>query len=206
MQVFILMLEKVNEILDFWFGGDKDSPKVQLSLWWSKDPKFDELIISKFSDVHKFAASGGLKNWLDSPLSCLAYIVLIDQFSRVIYRNHKYSYAFDYLALYACNHGIEHKLDKELHPLERQFFYMPLEHSEELADQKLCLVLMKKLVKICESEYKDFVKPMNDALHYAQMHYDVIHNFSRFPHRNKILGRDNTQEELVYLSQQDSGF
>lgn len=200
------MLEKVNEILDYWFGGDKDAPLVQPELWWGKKPEHDAYITEKFTDIHRYAATGRLTDWLKSPLSCLAYIILLDQFSRVIYRDTKEAYEFDKLALEACNHGHEHKLDRELHPIERQFFYMPLEHSEDLHDQKLCVALMRQLADNARESYPAYQKDLDNAVHFAQLHLDIIQNFGRFPHRNDILERESTQEELVFLSQKNSRF
>src|SRR5436190_9558376 len=132
------MFEKVTEILSFWFGNDKQNYLALANQWFKADPQFDALIHERFGTLHHLATKGELDNWLESPQSCLAYIILLDQFSRNMYRNSPLAFAQDKLALAACHHGREHKLDKDLNVVFRQFFYMPLEHSEDINDQKLC--------------------------------------------------------------------
>ena len=198
------MFEKVNEILDFWFQ-DKDEPVISSALWWGKSEHHDKVIRKCFGDIHLQAAMGKCDNWQHSPLSCLALIILLDQFSRVIYRNQADAYAFDQKALQICEQGIEHKLDKELHPIERQFFYMPLEHSEDIHHQHQMVRLMRQLVKIAQQDEPGYVDALQNGLQFALAHQDVIQNFGRFPHRNAALDRDNTQAELVYL-RQNKGF
>ncbi len=200
------MLEKVNEILHFWFGTDKTQPLAKASLWFSAKPEVDEEIRKRFEHVHHLAAKGELDNWLESPLSCLAYIILLDQFSRHIYRGSPLAFTQDYLARQACQKGREQKLDKDLNLIQRQFFYMPLEHSEELNDQKLCLVLMKQLVEEAQSAQPTMLEAMKSGFEYAKQHYDIILNFGRFPHRNEILERESTQEEILFLGLPNSKF
>ncbi len=200
------MLEKVNEILHFWFGTDKQNYLANASIWWKGTPELDQEISNRFAKVHHLAATGKLDVWLNQPLSCLAYIILLDQFSRNIYRNTPLAFAQDARARAAFLRGKEHKLDKELHLIERQFFYMPLEHSEELNDQKLCLALMKQLVEEARLHQPRYLSAMEQAFDYAEQHYDIILNFGRFPHRNVILERESTQEELVFLNLPNSSF
>lgn len=201
-----MMLETVNEILDFWFGTDKTNPLAKANTWWQSDPEFDAAIRTKFETVHHLAASGKLDLWLGQPRSCLAYIILLDQFSRNMYRNSPLAFAQDERALQACEEGRAHKLDKELNLIERQFFYMPLEHSEDVNHQKLCLALMQQLVTEAKQNHVEYLNAMEQAYNYAQQHYDIIFNFGRFPHRNEILERESTQEELLFLSLPGSRF
>lgn len=201
-----MMLEKVNEILHFWFGTDKQNYLANAAMWWKGTPELDIEISERFAKVHHLAATGQLQAWLNQPQSCLAFIILLDQFSRHIYRDTPLAFAQDKLARAAFIRGKEHKLDKELHIVQRQFFYMPLEHSEDLSDQKLCLALMKQLTheaRECEPQY---LQAMEQAYDYAQRHYDIIQLFGRFPHRNEILERESTQEELVFLNLPNSSF
>ncbi len=200
------MFEKVNEILHFWFGSDKQNYLANAAMWWSAKPEIDLEISNRFAKVHHLAASGELDAWLNQPLSCLAYIILLDQFSRHIYRNTPLAFSQDARARAACVRGREHKLDKELHIVQRQFFYMPLEHSEDLNDQKLCLALMKQLVQEAKEHHLSYLQAMEQAFDYAEQHYDIIRNFHRFPHRNAILERENTQEEMVFLTLPNSSF
>lgn len=200
------MFEKVSEILHFWFGTNKENFLSQAHKWWKADPQFDKEISHRFGEVHHLAAAGGLRHWLNQPQSCLAYIILLDQFSRNMYRGTPLAFAQDELAKIATYRGREHKLDKELNLVQRQFFYMPLEHSEEISDQKLCLALMKQLVEEAEKEHLQWLKTMEQSFDFAKRHYDIILNFGRFPHRNEILERESTQEELLFLSLPNSSF
>lgn len=201
------MIEKVNEILLFWFGSDKQNYLANAAKWWRGSPELDQEISDRFAKVHHLAATGELDIWLNQPLSCLAYIILLDQFSRHIYRNTPLAFAQDARARSACLRGREHKLDKELHIVQRQFFYMPLEHSEDIDDQKLCLALMKQLVEEAKDQQPpQYLQAMEQAFDYAEQHYDIIRNFNRFPHRNAVLERENTQEEMVFLTLPNSSF
>lgn len=194
------MLEKVNEILDFWLGREKQNPLSHAHLWWQADPLFDKEIRERFEPLLQLAVQGKLSHWMELPQSCLAYIILLDQFSRNMYRNTQLAFAQDHLARAACEHGRQHKLDKELGLIQRLFFYMPLEHSEFIEDQNLSVVLFGHLVTEAKEHQPLLLNTMEQALDYAQKHYDVIRNFGRFPHRNLILDRESTQEELVFLS------
>lgn len=200
------MLEKVNEILDFWFGSDRQNPLALSHQWWKSTPEFDLLIKSRFESLYYLAASGELDEWIEQPHCCLAYIILLDQFPRNMFRGTPLAYAQDARALHACEKGRAHKFDKELDLIQRQFFYMPLEHSEDINDQKLCLALMKQSEQEARMHYPHYLSALEEAFHFAQKHYDVILNFGRFPQRNAILGRESTQEELVFLSYEKNYF
>ncbi|MGD9591446.1 MAG: DUF924 family protein [Candidatus Berkiella sp.] len=200
------MFEKVNDVLDFWFGADKNQPLMNAHLWFSANPSFDQEIKQRFEGLHHLAAKGALDDWLNYPQSCLAYIILLDQFSRNIYRDSSLAFSQDHLALKACLNGKEHKLDKELNLVGRQFFYMPLEHDEDIHSQKLCLALMKQLVNEAQTGKPELLEAMSQSFEYAKRHYDIILNFGRFPHRNEILERESTQEELLFLSLPNSKF
>ncbi|MBS0289879.1 MAG: DUF924 domain-containing protein [Proteobacteria bacterium] len=200
------MLEKVNDILHFWFGTDKEHPLSHKAVWFKADPLFDEEIKDRFVSLHHLATQGKLNNWLDQPQSCLAYIILLDQFSRNIYRGTPLAFSQDLLALNACQHGREHKLDKELNLVQRLFFYLPLEHAEDINSQKLCLMLMKQLVQEAKLNHPELIQEMEQGFDYAQRHYDIIFNFGRFPHRNAILERESTQDELLFLNMPNNNF
>lgn len=200
------MFEKVNEILGFWFGTDKQNPLSHSHIWWRGSEEFDTEIRNRFGTLHHLATKGELDIWLNYPQSCLAYIILLDQFSRNMYRDSPLAFSQDALALHASQKGREHKLDKELNLVQRLFFYMPLEHSEDINDQKLCLALMKQLVQEAKDGEPDLLPTMEKAFDYAKQHYDIILNFGRFPHRNDILERESTQEERLFLSLPKSKF
>lgn len=200
------MIENVCLILKFWFGEDKNNLLSQVNLWWGKEPYIDNEIRERFEKLIPLANAGKLDEWMHQPQSCLAFILLTDQFSRHIYRGTPMAFAQDPLALKAFEHGREHKLDRDLHLIYRQFFYMPLEHSEEISHQRLCLALMQQLVQEARESAPQFLQNMEEAFSYAQKHYDIIQNFGRFPHRNAILKRESTQAEMLFLEQPGSNF
>ncbi len=199
-------MQLAREILDYWFG-EAASPRQQISsqssLWWGKSPFVDEEIKARFGAALDSTRSDDLKAWKAEASDWLALIILVDQFSRNIFRDQARAFEQDPLALSLCKEGIELGVDLELVPLERVFFYLPLEHSESLQDQQRCVELMQELVSIappgCRKEFEGFYN-------YARAHHAVIEEFGRFPHRNAILGRDSTIAEKDYLAQPGAGF
>lgn len=200
------MLEKVNEILSFWFGKDPARPLENQKNWWQKDEHFDQEIKRKFGDLLELAIEGKLTLWQEAPKSCLAYIILLDQFSRNIYRGTPKSFSQDSLALTACQKGIEHKLDRDLDLIHRQFFYMPLEHSEELLVQQESVAQFKHLYLLSKEHSIQYQTALKGALGFAIRHLEIIEAFGRFPHRNAILSRQSTAQEISFLNQPNSSF
>ena len=173
------------EVLDFWF---RQPPKA----WFTKDPAFDEEIRRRFLDAREAALAGRLDAWLDTPRGCLAYIVLLDQFPRNMFRGDARAFAADHLALAAARRLLAAGWDRAMTVDERTFAYLPFEHSERLEDQDRCCELMQ---------------PLGDEVYrYALRHRDIIRRFGRFPHRNAALGRASTPEEAEFLRQPGSGF
>lgn len=199
-------MSHVNEILKFWFGEfDPNSVPSddKMKLWWIKDAKFDQRIKQKFeSDIQK-AVAGDYKSWLIEPRGRLAIIILLDQFTRNIYRNTKQAFSNDKQALQLALDGIEKGHDKSLSWFERVFFYMPLEHAEDKHIQARCVTLYEQLVQEAPDSLKEY---MQNFLNYANAHRAIIDRFGRFPHRNKILGRASTKEELEFLKEPGSSF
>lgn len=172
-------------VLDFWFG---QPPKA----WFTKDIAFDGEIRRRFGDTYEAARARRLDAWLEAPRGCLAYIILLDQFPRNMFRGEAAAFATDPLALSATRRMLESGWDRGLGVDERTFAYLPLEHSEVLDDQDLCCELMR---------------PLGDEVYrYALRHRDIIRRFGRFPHRNATLGRASTPEEVEFLKQPGSGF
>jgi uncharacterized protein (DUF924 family) len=201
------MLEKVREILDYWFGTDKTNWLSQSERWFAQSTEIDDEIRQQFLEIHQRGAEGKLEPWRSQSPTCLAYIILLDQFSRNMYRNSPLAFAQDAMALAACEHGREDKLDKDLPLIQRMFFYMPLMHSEELSAQKTSVALMRQLIEEARSRSQvKYLQALQKAQTFAQKHYDIISNFGRFPHRNAILERESTQGELVFLNQNKSFF
>ena len=173
------------------------------SLWWGKSPDIDADIREHFEPILQLLINGGNRYWLQFPESRLAAIITLDQFSRNIYRNTPTAFAADQLALSWCVSGIEAGLDKQLRPIERVFFYLPMEHAEDLGMQHWCLWQFQQLLEIVPEAHRETFAGFAD---YAKQHMDVIERFGRFPHRNIVLGRESTPDELEYLAQPDSGF
>jgi len=191
-------LSAPQEILDFWFGCEGEEGYGEFrETWFTKDPEFDREIRDRFEPVYEDAAAGGLDHWKSEARSCLALIIVLDQFPRNMYRGDARMYAADEKAREAARHAIEHAYDRELSPYGRLFAYLPFEHSEELDDQRLSVELFGGLATEMGSE---------DLLGYAVRHLEIVERFGRFPHRNEILGRRTTPEEAKFLSGPDSSF
>jgi uncharacterized protein (DUF924 family) len=186
------------EVLDFWFGREGEEGYGEFrEAWFNRDPEFDREIRDRFEPVYEEAAAGRLDHWKSEASSCLALIVVLDQFPRNMYRGDARMYAADEKAREAARHAVEHAYDRELSPYGRLFMYLPFEHSEELDDQRLSVELFRGLATEMGSE---------NLLGYAVRHLEIVERFGRFPHRNEILGRRTTPEETKFLSGPDSSF
>jgi uncharacterized protein (DUF924 family) len=172
-------------------------------LWWSKNPELDNEIRRRFENCVIKAGSGELDHWASNPQDRLALILLTDQFPRSIYRDSAKAFAFDTKALSLARDGVDLGFDNALRSLEKVFFYLPLEHSELLADQQQSVSLFQKLVDEAGPDQKPTFAEYFD---FAMRHRDIISRFGRFPHRNEALGRISTPEELAFLQQPGSGF
>jgi uncharacterized protein (DUF924 family) len=187
-----------SEILDFWFGREgEEGYGLFREAWFTKDPGFDREVRDRFEGTYEEAAAGRLNHWKDEARSCLALIILLDQFPRNMFRGDPKTYAADDKALEAARHAVEHAYDRELPPYGRMFVYLPFEHSEDLEDQRLSVELFRGLAGEMGSE---------DLLGYAVRHLEIIERFGRFPHRNEMLGRATTPEEAEFLRGPDSSF
>ncbi len=175
------------DILTFWFETtDLSADLDKRSLWFRATPEFDEQLATQYANVHEQAARGALDRFKDSAEECLALIVSLDQFPRNIFRGTERAFATDAKARDIARHAIDQGYDRNFSRWPKTFCYLPFEHSEVPADQERALVLYKDL---------DNEESMKSAIG----HHDVIKRFGRFPHRNKVLGRQNTQAEEVYL-------
>lgn len=175
------------EILKFWFN------EVNPSQWWEKDNDFDKLIIEKFSEAHASAKCCELFEWRESAEGRLAEIIVLDQFSRNMFRDSPLSFANDPLALALSQEAISSGVNSALSPLERSFLYMPFMHSESL-----------KIHGVAVELYKN--NGIQHSLDFEIKHKNIIEKFGRYPHRNAILGRESTEEEIEFLKQPGSGF
>ena len=197
-----------DRILEFWFACTKTKSSSQIaeeksSLWWSKNKKVDQEITTRFSETCNIIAHGGFNEWQKTARGLLALILCTDQFPRNMYRNTPSAFAYDHIALSLAKKCIDQKFTQELKPIELVFVYMPFEHSEQLADQKQSVSLFKALFDTVSSAEAKLFK---NYLNFAEQHLSIIQVFSRFPHRNKILGRESTKEELAFLEQKGSAF
>ena len=190
-------------ILDFWFGDPEegDVPPEELSrMWWAKDEKTDEYIRNNFESGLINAKEGRLQEWEKTPRGTLALIILLDQFSRNMYRDTPGAFSQDAQALEIAVSGIEKGFDKELHPVMRVFFYMPFMHSEDLEMQERSIALFTALERDFTSP-PELAEMLSNNSEYAERHYAIIERFGRYPHRNRILGRESTPEEIEFLKQ-----
>ena len=189
--------KEVEEILVYWFDyANHPQSLYNCPLWWDKNLKVDQEIKERFGQLQQAAVKGQLNCWLNSPKGTLAYIILIDQFSRNIYRNTDEMYQYDYLALNAAQTAIKKKFHHYLSLTERQFLYMPFQHAEDLAAQTQSVTLFEKLVTDTPVAQKSIAESCLDC---AKKHYEIIKKFTRFPHRNGILSRKNTSEEESFM-------
>ena len=185
-----------NEVLAFWFGEGDEHGRKRVE-WFKKDATFDDEIRHRFLPAYQLAAADRLSHWKDDVRACLALIIVLDQFSRNMFRGSARAFATDAMAREATRHALAQGFDRVLKPVERQFIYLPLEHSESLADQEQCLQLMQQLSAFDET---------SDLHVWAEKHLVIIRRFGRFPHRNAALGRPSTAEEIEFLKQPGSGF
>jgi uncharacterized protein (DUF924 family) len=193
--------DQIEAILRFWFGapGSEEAAYSQRrKLWFGKRPEFDQAIRQQFQSVYQQAAIGEFDTWQATPLGCLALIILLDQFPRNMFRNSPQAFATDEKALKVAQHAIETGFDQQLAPIQRMFVYLPFEHSEEIENQKRSVELSQQLCRDAPE--------LTDVFEYAERHRLVIERFGRFPHRNRILGRASTPEELEFLQQPGSSF
>jgi uncharacterized protein (DUF924 family) len=192
-------MEQIEEILSFWFGpltSDGLPIADRSQLWFGFDPETDKLIHERFGARLEQACQGKLASWEQYARGRLALILLLDQFSRNIYRATPRAFAQDEKALSLCLAGIDTAHDQELSAIERVFFYMPLQHCESLTMQDRCVEQCRRLL---DGPAPGTAAKLRDFLDYAMQHRDIIRRFGRFPHRNRILGRDSTTEEREYL-------
>ncbi|HLO83490.1 MAG TPA: DUF924 family protein [Nostocaceae cyanobacterium] len=191
-------MSQATTILEFWFGypdaPDYGKPR---QFWFNKSPKFDQEIRVKFLEDYQKAAAGQLDDWINTPQTCLALILLLDQFPRNLFRDTPQAFATDWEAVSAAKHAVAQGYDQQLLPVQRWFIYLPLEHSENLEDQRQCVKLFQQLGDDPVSA---------EVIQYALRHKEIIEKFGRFPHRNKILGRKSTVYEEEFLKQPGSSF
>lgn len=193
--------KRIDDIMDFWFGDLKvaDLPgNDRTRLWFGGGKVVDKEISDEFLEDMNDAIAGKLDDWAKTPRGRLALILIFDQFSRNIFRNTKEAFAQDKMALALCIEGLKKQDDHTLTLIQRVFFYMPLEHSERIDMQEQSVAAFQALADITLPETASVYHAF---LRYAVMHFEVIRQFGRFPHRNVVLGRESTEAEALFLAQ-----
>jgi uncharacterized protein (DUF924 family) len=165
--------------LAYWFG-------LQPEQWWKRDPAFDQALRERFGDLYRRLAAEVPESWLESPRGLLAAVMVLDQLPRNFFRDNPRAYGTDAKALALAKSAVARGIDQQLSADVRVFLYLPFEHSEQAADQARSVELYTALGDA-------------NALDFAHKHKDIIDRFGRFPHRNKVLGRASTPEEIEFL-------
>ena len=191
--------DAIGRVINYWFGdiGSGFDVQGQNKLWFGGGDSADEDIRQKFGELVDSALAGELLLWTDSILGSLALVILLDQFPRNIYRGSAQAFAGDKTAVEIVKNSIKQQLDKQLSAIQRSFFYMPLEHSENFSDQNVCVECFEQLLQEVPDEGKKIIQ---SNLEFALKHRDIIAQFGRFPHRNKALARESSAAEIGYLN------
>ena len=200
------MNETIENILEYWFGGFPDAysaDPTRFKMWFEEGHKYDQEIFIRFGAVYQRAVEGELEHWLEMPRGRLAVILLLDQFSRHIHRGYPEAFAQDEKAQAVCLEGIGAGDDLNLHPVERSFFYLPLQHAEAIGKQKYSVQAFNQLLSDVPESHQ---QPYRDMLEYAMNHHYVIESYGRFPELNEILGRESTEEELRFIEEGEYEF
>jgi uncharacterized protein (DUF924 family) len=174
-------------IINFWFR------EIEPARWWKKDDTFDALLVERFSEIHARASRCELYDWRKEPEGRLAEIIILDQFSRSIFRGSALAFASDGMSLILSQEAVACKADQALTPVQRIFLYMPFMHSESLQIHQIAVELFRK-------------NGIQSNLDFEFSHKKIIEKFGRYPHRNKVLGRESTTEELEFLKKPGSSF
>jgi uncharacterized protein (DUF924 family) len=169
-----------SDVLTFWFAPDMEKK------WFSSSPDFDREIENRFGALYDAAQAGRLGDWEDAPESALALCIVLDQFPRNMFRDTPRAFGSDAQAQEVSYRALQRGFDTDVEPRQRAFFYLPLMHSEDVRDQQFGVNLYRKLGNAL-------------SLDYAIQHHDIIEEFGRFPHRNKVLGRESTPAETEFL-------
>ena len=189
------------DVLEFWFGDPAGADfGARRAVWFGKDEAFDSEIRDRFGRDVARASAGEYDSWQDTAEGALALIVVLDQFPRNIFRGLPEAYAQDARARSVARRAVDLGFDRRLSAAQRLFVYLPFEHSENLADQRLCVALFSRLLPDFDEEFRE------RARFSAYRHCEIIERFGRFPHRNEALGRRSTAEELAFLKEPHSSF
>jgi uncharacterized protein (DUF924 family) len=187
-----MAMSRINDILEFWFSENV----VANGLWFKANPDFDRSINDNFASDHARAREGDYDDWQKTPEGTLALLIALDQFPRNLFRHSPFAFAADEKAQAIATLAVDRGYDQSLEPLRRVFMYMPFEHAESLPLQQRSIQLFGGLTGKEFEVHRDF----------AKRHHELIKRFGRFPHRNAVLGRISTAEELAYLADHPNEF
>jgi uncharacterized protein (DUF924 family) len=200
------MVAQPDSVLDFWFGLSGSAAEVagrQGRLWFGKSPENDLAVAEQFSATLLAATAGQLDHWAETPRGRLALVIVLDQFPHHIHRDQPQAFATDPQALALSLAALAVGEDQKLVSIERVFLYLPLEHAESVEMQDRSVALYEKLAHEAAPDERAL---FDNFLDYARRHRDVVVRFGRYPHRNAILGRPSTAEEIEFLKQPGSRF
>lgn len=195
-----------SDVLALWLGpldADGLATPERAARWWRKDPAFDAVVRQTFEPTWERAMAGALDDWCGTPPGTLAYVIVLDQFSRNMYRGTPQAFAGDARALEAARDAIARGDDRALRGHERLFLYMPFMHAEDLAAQERCVALLAAFRDESQGKLRD---ELSENLRFAELHRDIVATWGRFPHRNAQLGRSSSPAELEFLKQPNSSF
>lgn len=193
-----------DDVLAFWLGDVDErgrAPEATRAQWWTKDPAFDATIRERFEATYDDLQRDD-HPWLASREGRVAAVIVLDQFSRNMFRDQPKMYAADARAQGIVLAGLAEEADRAMGYHARYFFYMPLMHAEDLALQERCVALFRSMA----DDFPTLTESIDQAVGYAERHRDIVARFGRFPHRNAILGRASTDEERAFLEQPGSSF
>lgn len=197
---------RADEVLHYWFGEIGDDGNVtedRSALWWRKSPETDAAIRERYEPLVQAVARGEYDRWGESGSGRLALIIALDQFPRNIYRDMPQAFAYDAQARALTRAGLERRQDRELPLVQRVFFYLPLEHAE---DRDLQAESVRLFAQLRDEAPEHLHETFANYLEYAVRHQEIVDRFGRFPHRNGVLGRKSTEEEVAFLKEPGSSF
>lgn len=200
------MTDQPDRVLAFWFGPPGSATEIagrQRKLWFGKSPENDRTVVERFAATLVGATAGRLDHWARTPRGRLALVIVLDQFPHHIHRDQPQAFATDPQSLALSLDALDSGEDRKLAPIERVFLYLPLEHAESLELQERSVSLYEQLAHEAATDERAL---FDGFLDYARKHRDVVARFGRFPHRNEILGRASTPDELEFLKQPGSRF
>ena len=200
------VVERPEEIHAFWFAdtlGEPARAQARMPWWFGSDADTDRLIARRYAPVLDAAGGGALSSWEGEPRSCLALVIVLDQFPRNIHRATPAAFAYDSRALEVTRRGLAAGHLQSLAAIEQAFFLMPFQHSEDLACQRVSVAHFERLAVAAAPEWREIAQGVLD---YARLHLEIVERYGRFPHRNAILGRVSTSAEIEYLASASESF